>query len=367
MKIPLSAPDITETEISAVTSVLRSDRLSLGPQLEVFENAIARYTNAKHAVGVSSGTAGLHLAVRAMGLKEGDEVILPSFTFIAAANALLYERVTPVFVDIDPATLNLDPAKVEAAITPRTCAILGVHTFGVPADLGALNTIAKRNNLRLIEDACEALGAEYAGKKVGPIGNAGVFAFYPNKQITTAEGGVFVTQDDSLAARVRSLRNHGRRDSADWLQHAELGFNYRLSEVHAALGVAQMQRINSILARREQIARAYAERLSRSGSLILPPLDLPNRRISWFVYVIRLAERYSQADRDRIVEQLAAKGISCGRYFAPLHLQPHYRATSHGPLPITESVGAHTLALPFFNRITDSQLDEVCESLLSLV
>jgi perosamine synthetase len=242
-----------------------------------------------------------------------------------------------------------------------------VHTFGVPAALDELKSIAQRHNLFLIEDACEAIGAEYNGKKVGPLADAGVFAFYPNKQITTAEGGVLVTQNDSLAARVRSLRNHGRSESADWLQHAELGYNYRLSELHSALGVAQMQRIDSILARREKIARVYAERLSDTHGLILPPLDLPHHRISWFVYVVRLAERYTQAHRDHIIEQMAARGVAAGRYFAPIHLQPHYRGSNRAPLPITESIGARTIALPFFNQITGSQLDEVAETLRPLL
>jgi perosamine synthetase len=366
MRIPLSAPDITDAEIAAVASVLRSGRLSLGPQLTAFESAIVRYTAADHAVAVSSGTAGLHLAVRALGLKEDDEVILPSFTFVAAANTLCYERITPAFVDIHASTLNLDPQRVEEAITPRTRAILAVHTFGVPSDLDALKSIASRRGLLLLEDACEALGAESSGRKVGAIGDAGVFAFYPNKQITTAEGGVVVTGNSELAARIRSLRNHGR-DSTDWLQHAEVGYNYRLSELHAALGLAQMQRIEEILLGRAEIAQKYAQRLARSEVLVLPPLALQNSRISWFVYVVRLKERYSQADRDRIIEKMAANGIACGRYFTPIHLQPAYRGVPHAPLPITESVGARAIALPFFNRITDSQLDEVCETLLSLL
>jgi len=367
MRIPLSAPDITDAEIAAVTQVLRSGRLSLGPQLDAFESAIAQYTGAQHAVGVSSGTAGLHLAIRALGLKEGDEVILPSFTFIAAANVLLYERITPVFADVEAATLNLDPSLVGSAITPRTRALLVVHTFGTPAPLDELRAIAHRHNLLLLEDACEALGAEYSGRKLGSLADAGVFAFYPNKQITTAEGGVFVTQNESLAARVRSLRNHGRTESADWLQHVELGYNYRLSELHAALGVAQMRRIDAILARREKIARGYTERLSGTAGVTLPPLDLPNRRISWFVYVVRLAEKYSQEDRDRIVKQMASQGIGVGRYFAPIHLQPQYRRLNHSPLPITEAVGARTIALPFFNQITEAQLDEVAETLWTLL
>ena len=367
MRIPLSAPDITDAEISAVTQVLRSGRLSLGPQLEAFENAIAAYANAKHAVGVSSGTAGLHLVLRALGLKEGDEVILPSFTFIAAANVLRYERVTPIFADIDAVTLNLDPELVERAITPHTRAILAVHNFGVPADMEALAAVARHHNLLLIEDACEALGAEWRGKKVGSIGDAGVFAFYPNKQITAGEGGVVVTQNPEIAARIRSLRNHGRTDTGDWLQHAEVGYNYRLSELHAALGLAQMQRLEEILELRAEIARKYAQRLSQSDALVLPPLELPHRKISWFVYVVRVKEKHSRADRERIIEKMGEKGIACGRYFAPIHLQPAYRDVPHGPLPVTEAVGERTIALPFFNRITDAQLDEVCESLLSFL
>ena len=367
MKIPLSAPDITDAEISAVTEVLRSGRLSLGPQLEAFEAAIARYNNANHSVATSSGTAGLHLVIRALNLKEDDEVILPSFTFIAAANVLCYERITPVFVDIDALTLNLDPEMVEKAVSPRTRAILAVHNFGVPADLHALQSIAKRHGLFLVEDACEALGAEWHDKKVGSIGEAGVFAFYPNKQITAAEGGIVVTQNPDLAARIRSLRNHGRGDTNDWLRHTEVGYNYRLSELHAALGLAQMQRLEDILRRRAEIAQKYAERLAHSEALVLPPLQLPGRRISWFVYVVRLKDNYSRSNRERIIEGMAAKGIACGRYFAPIHLQPAYRDVPHAPLPVTESIGARTIALPFFNGITDLQLDEVCESLLSLL
>jgi len=367
MKIPLSAPDITDAEIAAVTQVLRSGRLSLGPQLDAFESAIAQYTGTQHAVGVSSGTAGLHLAIRALGLKEGDEVILPSFTFIAAANVLRYERITPVFVDIDHLELNLDANLVEEAITPRTRALLAVHTFGRPAEMHRLQSIAQRQNLFLIEDACEALGAEYRGKKIGAFGDVAVFAFYPNKQITTAEGGMVVTQNSELASRVRSLRNHGRSNSGDWLQHAEVGYNYRLSELHAALGLAQMRRIDSILARRGEIALAYNKRLQSESALITPLVSHHYKTISWFVYVVRLRDEVDPAHRERIVQAMAAKGIACGRYFPPIHLQPAYVGLPHRPLPISELAGARTIALPFFNQITDSQLDEVAETLRSLL
>lgn len=361
MNIPLSAPDITEAEIEAVTAVLRTSRLSLGPQLEAFEQAMAQYIGVPHAVGVSSGTAGLHLAMRALSIGEGDEVIVPSFTFIAAANAIRYERATPVFVDIEPTTLNLDPAKVEAAITPRTRAILAVHTFGVPAAMRAILSIAERHRLLVIEDACEAIGAELDGFRVGGFGDAAVFAFYPNKQITTGEGGMVVTRNEALAQRMRALRNQGRYESDDWFQHSELGYNYRLSEIHCALGVAQLRRIESILAARAAVARGYHERL-QGEPLVLPPLELPHSRVSWFVYVVRLRPDFGQQHRDAVLQSLAAQGIGCARYFAPIHMQPCYAAWNDAPLPVTEAEAARSLALPFFNALTAEQLDRVCEA-----
>lgn len=369
MKIPLSVPDIADAEIESVSAVLRSGRLSLGPRLEEFEQSIAHYCRVPYAAGVSSGTAGLHLSIRALGIGDGDEVILPSFTFVAAANALRYERAIPVFVDIDPVTLNLDPAAVEAAITPKTRAILAVHTFGVPADMARLMEIAHRHGLLLIEDACEAVGAEFQRKKVGTFGNAGVFAFYPNKQITTAEGGAVVTSDPALAAKIKALRNHGRAADAGWLQHAELGYNYRLSELHCALGIEQLKRVDAILQRREQIARAYQRQLAQLPMLELPPRDLADRKISWFVYVVRVKEARGSirrhSARDDLVHKLAQRGIETARYFAPIHLQPAYQGlfTPRQKLDITESAGARTLALPFFNRITGDQLDAVCSAL----
>src|SRR6185437_7596914 len=323
MNIPLSAPDITEAEIEAVTAVLRTARLSLGPRLEAFERAMAEYIGVPHAVGVSSGTAGLHLAMRALNIGEGDEVIVPSFTFIAAANAIRYERAIPVFVDIEPTTLNLDPARVEAAITPRTRAILAVHMFGVPADMRAILSIAERHRLLVIEDACEAIGAELDGLRVGSFGDAAVFAFYPNKQITTGEGGMVVTRNGALAKRMRALRNQGRYESDDWLQHSELGYNYRLSEMNCALGVVQLRRIESILARRERVARGYQQRL-QGLPLVLPPLQVLHGRVSWFVYVVRLGPEFEPARRDAMVRSLTAQGIGCARYFAPIHRQPAY-------------------------------------------
>lgn len=365
MKIPLSSPDIDQAEIDAVVGVLRSSRLSLGKKLEEFESEFASYIGALHAAAVSSGTAALHLAIRALGIGEGDEVILPSFAFIAIANALRYERVSPVFVDIDPRTLNLDPSRIEEAITPRTRAIMVVHTFGVPAAMDEIMQIAQRRGLLVIEDACEALGAELSGEKVGTFGDAGVFGFYPNKQITTAEGGMVVTRHPEIAARIRALRNHGRPATGDRFVHAELGYNYRLSELHCALGVAQLKRVAEILSLRQRVALGYRQRLGKLSSLQLPLLEIPGGRISWFVYVIRLAKGVGAAQRNAVIAKLAQRGIEAGRYFAPIHLQPACRdlPAPRSPLPITESVAGRTLALPFFNRITNSQLDAVCEAL----
>ena len=372
--IPLSAPDITDAEINAVVSVLRTPRLSLGPQMEQFEAAMAAYIGVPQAVAVSSGTAGLHLALLALGIGPGDEVIVPSFTFIAVANAVRYVGALPVFADIDSETLNLSPTRVEAAITPHTRALIAVHTFGRPADIAALLEIANRHNLRVIEDACEAIGAEDGGRRVGSFGDAGVFAFYPNKQITTGEGGMVVTRHAEIARSMRALRNHGRYESgprisvqpADTgLDHAELGYNYRLSEMQCAMGLAQLGRIDEILARREAIGRRYCDLLRDDPFFMVPATDIPGQRLSWFVFVVRLGPSFTQADRDRISHTLAAGGIATGRYFAPIPLQPAYSAWRNSHLPVTEFVAPRTLALPFFNRITSQQIECVCAALQS--
>lgn len=369
MRIPLAAPDISESDIEAVARVLRTSRLSMGTMLEEFEHALATYVGASHVIAVSSGTSALHLCIRALGISEGDEVIIPSFAFIAVANAVRYERAIPVFVDVDPLTLNLDPGRVEAAITPRTRAIIVVHTFGCPAELADILEIARRHRLLVIEDACEAIGAEYDGRKVGSQGDVGVFAFYPNKQITTGEGGAIVTQNLEVAALIRRLRNQGRSNSDDWFDHAELGYNYRISEINCALGVEQLKRIESILERRGAIAREYRHRLENNSALRLPPITLPRRKISWFVYVVRLADQFTPSRRDWIMKEMLARGIGCGRYFAPVHQQPIYKDVSFQrmALPVTEWNAARTLALPFFNRIEESQLEEVCHTLVELI
>jgi perosamine synthetase len=362
--IPLSAPDITEPEIEAVVATLRSPHLSLGPRLAEFEATFTTLITVPHAIAVSSGTAGLHLALLALNLGEDAEVIVPSFTFIAAANAIRYVGATPIFVDIDPHTLNLSPNAVEAAITPRTRAILAVHTFGIPADMPALITIAQRHNLFLIEDACEAIGATLNSQAIGSFADAAVFAFYPNKQITTGEGGMIVTRNPDLASRMRSLRNQGRSPSGDWFQHTELGYNYRLSDIACTLGITQMQRLPEILDRRETIALLYHHHLADEPALTLPLIEIPNTRISWFVYVVRLTEAFTPADRDQIIHDLEQANIGCGRYFAPIHQQPAYADfPPTNPLPITKFIASRTIALPFFNRINESQIATVCTTL----
>jgi len=367
IRIPLSAPDIDERDITAVCDVLRTSQLSLGPKLATFEKSIAEYVGVSSAVAVNSGTSALHLCLKALGIAEGDEVIVPSFTFIAVANTVRYERAIPVFVDIDRSTLNLDPNLVESAITNRTKAIIVVHTFGVPAEMNEILSIAKGHGLAVIEDACEAIGAEYCGRKVGGLADAGVFAFYPNKQMTTGEGGALVTNDLSILKKAKTLRNQGVGRSGDWLAHTEVGFNYRISDINCALGISQIARLDQILARREAIARRYDAALKSLSDLHRPALVLPDRKISWFVYAVRLAEQFSSTERDWIVDQMRALGIGLGRYFGPIHLQPAYAGDQVDALPETEYVACRTLALPFFNRLRDEDVDEVCERLRCLV
>jgi len=362
-RIPLSAPDITEAEISAVSRVLRTPDLSQGPELAAFESEFAAYHHLDHALAVSSGTAGLHLALLALGLGEGDEIILPSFSFVALINTVLQVRATPVLVEIDPVTLNLDPVAVEQAISPRTRAVLVVHTFGVPAQMDALKDLAARHRLVVIEDASEAIGARFLGHLVGSFGDLAVFGFYPNKQITTGEGGAVLTRDPALAARLHRLRNQGRDPNADWLDHVEPGYNYRLSELACSLGRVQLKRIDEILLLRRQAAERYDALFAGLPGLERPPLSLSGREVSWFVYVVRLP---AAVDRTRVQAALAECGIATGRYFAPIHLQPAWRS-SFGhvtlQLPLTESIARRTLALPFFNRITADQQQEVADAL----
>lgn len=365
MKIPLSRPELTDADIKAVLSVLKTPHLSLGPKIDEFEEHVSRYVGTKYAVAVNSGTSGLHLSVLAAGIKEGDEVITTPFSFIASANCVLYLGAKPVFVDIDPHTLNLDAKKIEEKITEKTKAILPVHVFGVPCDMEEINRLAHKYGLRVIEDACEAIGARYKGRKVGTFGLAGVFAFYPNKQLTTGEGGIVVTDSKPMAELMRSLRNQGRKNNGRWLAHERLGYNYRLSDIHAALGISQMKRIDQILEKRQRVASWYAEHLSQVEEIELPPWP-KEAEVSWFVFVIRLNPRYKKSRRDGIMKLLQEKGIECGNYFPPIHLQPFYRKEfgyRKGAFPVTESVSARTIALPFYNYLKEEEVRYVCNAL----
>ena len=364
MQVPLSRPDITDLEISAVEGVLRSPFLSMGVRVEEFESAIADYVGSRYGIAVNSGTSGLHLLVRAFDIGEGDQVITTPFSFVASSNCILYERAQPVFVDIEPQTLNLDSNAVEAAITPRTKAILVVDAFGHPARLDEVKSIAERHGLKVIEDSCESLGSQYKGLMAGNPAycDGAVFAFYPNKQITTGEGGMIVTADEETARLCRSMRNQGRGEANVWLSHERLGYNYRLDEMSAALGVAQMQRIDEILAKRARVAAEYEKHLSRLQGVRLPR-PAPEVDISWFVYVIRLDEHIS---RDGVMQYLLDNGVGCRPYFTPIHLQPFYREQfgyREGDFPETERAGRTCLAIPFYNNLTEVEMDYVVENL----
>jgi perosamine synthetase len=362
--IPLSQPDIGQLEIDAVVDVLQTNTLSIGPKIEQFEAACAKVAGRTHGVGVSSGTAGLHCAAVAAGIKAGDEVLTTPFSFVASTNCVLFVGAKPVFVDIDPQTLNLDVDKLEAAITPRTRAIVAVETFGHPGGMAEVEQIAQRHELTLIEDCCEGFGGVGGQRRIGSFGRAGVFAFYPNKQITTGEGGMVVTDDDRLAAMCRSLRNQGREGMA-WLAHERLGYNYRLSEINAALGVAQITRLDEILENRRRVAHEYINRLMTNRYLILPTLQ-DDTQMSWFVFVVRLNDLFEPGDRDEVMRGLRAEGIGCNNYFPPIHLQPYIRdqfGFKEGDFPVCEYVSARTLALPFFSRMTSYQIGRVCETL----
>jgi len=362
-QIPLSRPHVDEREEELVLEVLRSGRLSLGPMIGRFEEAFAERVGARHVASVSSGTAGLHLCVRLAGLAPGDEAITSPFSFVASANCILYEGATPVFADVDPRTLNLDPAAVEAAVTERTRAVVAVDIFGYPCELDPLRTICERYGLRLIEDACEALGAGYKGKAIGSHGHPAVFAFYPNKQMTTGEGGVVATGSKEEWRLLKSLSNQGRADAGGWLEHARFGYNYRLSDVSAALGVAQLEKLDRLLALRAEVAARYT-RLLVSVDGVEPPLaDDADHRRSWFVYAVTLAP---EIDRERVIDALASEGIATSRYLPSIHLQPYMRERfgfREGMLPVSEDVSRRTLALPFFPQLEAEDQGRVVDAL----
>ncbi len=359
MNIPLSKPDITQKEIDSVTEVLKSGILSIGPKVSEFEKKIEEYIGVGNAIAVNSGTSGLHLLVKAHRIKAGDEVITTPFSFVASANCILFEGAKPVFADICPDTFNINTALIEDKITENTKAILVVDVFGNPVDIQGLRKIAEKYRLLLLEDSCEALGSEYNGIKCGSGSDGAVFAFYPNKQITTGEGGMIVTDNDEIAGLCRSYRSQGRAVTGLWLEHERLGYNYRLSELNAALGSAQMDRLDEIIEKRSRAAQIYNERLSAEREITVQHIPPEVTGISRFVYVIRLD---SSIDRNKVMRHLINNGVACKPYFTPLHLQPYFKKMfgyREGDFPVTEKVAASTVALPFFNDITDEQIDYV--------
>ena len=362
--IPLAQPVLGAEEEERVVGVLRSGRLSLGPMVAAFERAFADRLGAPHGVAVSSGTAGLHLALRAVGVTDGDEVVTSPFSFVASANVALYERARPVFADIDPVTLNLDAAAAAAAVTERTAALLPVHLFGYPADIAAL----ERLGLPIVEDACEALGARYAdGGPVGGRGHQAVFGFYANKQLTTGEGGMVTTDRADFKERLDSERNQGRAPNMDWLDHDRLGFNYRLSDVACALGLAQLQRLDELLAARAHVAALYGAALAGLDGLTLPCPDRAGARRGWFVYVVQLPRG---TDRDETVRALGERGIPSKPYFPAIHLMSFYRQSfGHRPgeFPVCEDVAARSIALPFFPAMTEGQVARVAANLRAVL
>lgn len=378
-EIPLSRPDISDEERRLVDMVLRSTRLAGGPMVEEFESLVAARTGRRHAVAVSSGTAGLHLALLSLGIGPGDEVVTTPFSFIASSNCILFVGATPVFVDIDPVSLNIDTKQIEAAITSRTKAILAVEVFGNPCLMDECRAIATKHELPLIEDSCEGLGGAWKGRPIGSFGRVAVFGFYPNKQITTGEGGMIVTDDDHIAEQCRSMRNQGRaipkpgQPSSSTLgmafTHDRLGYNYRLPEVNCAIGVGQMRRLDSILQKRAVVANEYMRQLLDTSDILLPTVDR-DTNMSWFVFVVRLADQYSGEERDRIIQGMHRHDIGAAPYFPCIHLQPFYRKRfgfQRGDFPIAESICQRTIALPFHNNLTMREIDLVSQTLKLMI
>ena len=387
-KVSMSSPDITTAEQDAVAAVLRTPILSMGEEILAFEDAFSEFTGCKHAIAVNSGTAGLHMCVKAAGIEEGDLVITTPFSFVASANVILFENAVPIFVDVDPLTGNIDVNLVRQAVQDLTKggkvgkqwlprqgagkhrhlkAILPVDVFGQPADMDPVREIAGQFSLNIIEDSCEALGAEYKGKKAGTLGDYGVFAFYPNKQITTGEGAIIVTNDDQAAAIMRAIRNQGRSPGDTWLQHTHLGYNYRLDEMSAALGRVQMSRLDELLNKRELVANWYSERLKKVLGVEIPQVVPETTRMSWFVYVIRFAP---EIDRDRVARELKERGIPARPYFIPIHLQPYMVERfgfKTGDFPVTEDLGQRGLALPFSSVMTQAEVEMVCREIAAAI
>jgi perosamine synthetase len=374
-QIPLARPELGPREEELLLEVVRSGSLSLGPKIDQFEHDFGEWLGGSgYAVAVSSGTAALHLGVRAMGWGEGDEVITSPLSFVATSNSILYERATPVFCDIDPVTFNIDPEAAAAAVTDASAGILPVHIFGYPADLPALSRVASDSALGILEDAAQALGAvDRNGKKIGASGNPAVFAFYANKQMTTGEGGVLITPDKGVAERAVSERNQGRAPNPNEVEHDRMGFNYRLSDLQAAIGIAQVERLDELLNARDNVAALYRERLTQLGAapagqdenhdIVLPCENNGDERRGWFVFVVQLPK---QTDRDAVISSLKDQGIASKAYLPSIHLLPPYRERFGfvgGEFPIAERVSERSMALPFFTSMTEGQVDRVCTAL----
>jgi len=362
----LGPPYLTDDELKMATKVLKSGQLSLGQETEKFEKEVALYVGSKYAVATSSGTTGLHLSVIASGIKEGDEVITSPFSFVASTNCFLYQKAKPVFVDIDPETFNIDVNKIEAKITDKTKAILGVDIFGYPAEWEKITKLAEKYNLKVIEDAAEALGAEYQGKKLGSLGHLCVFAFYPNKQMTTGEGGMVVTNNKKYYQLIKGLANQGRGPEMQWLKHEYLGFNYRLTEIQAAIGRQQLKKLPEFLKNRDQVAEWHKTELESVDGISLMKQNDKDHKRSWFVYVVKLDKRFN---RDQVIEKLIARGVPSKAYLPSIHLQPYMKKYGFKPgdLPVCESVSNSTLALPFYTKMKQSTVSKVCQILKEIL
>lgn len=363
--IKLASPDITAKEINAVVKVLKSGTLCLGPELEAFEADFARYVGRKYALAVSSGTAGLHMAVNALGLKAGDEVITSPYSFIASVNCILYQRAKPVLADIDPVTLNLDPARAAKKVTGKTKALLAVDVFGLPADYKKLNALCRKHNLALIEDSCEALGAVYHGRMAGSFGEIAVFGFYPNKQITTGEGGMVLCDDPGIYRQMAALRNQGRSSMGGWLAHHILGYNYRMSDISAALGRVQLSRLPAMLERRRRVAQNYKNLFAKHLPQFTVLQDVPGLKRSWFVFAVLVPGSMKGKKRDRLIKGLQGSGIQCAHYFPALHLQPALRSLGYkkGDFPVAEDSAGRSLALPFHHKLTAADQIRIVETI----
>jgi perosamine synthetase len=368
--IKLASPNITDREIKAVARVMRSGTLSLGPEIPRFEQALARYVGRKHGIAVSSGTAALHLIARSLGLGPGDEVVTTPYSFAASLNCILYTGARPVLADVDPVTFNIESAKVKKALTAKTRAVLAVDVFGLPADYPALERLCAAHSLHLIEDSCEALGASIVRRRAGSFGVAATFGFYPNKQITTGEGGMVVCDDDRIAAMIRSLRNQGRAFMGGWLAHQVMGYNYRMSDMAAALGRVQLSRLDAILKKRQQLAASYAKLFTRELPDFTPLPEPRGYRRSWFVFVVLVPAQLAGEPRDRLITELNRRGIQCAHYFPALHLQPYVQnelGHRRGDFPVAESIADRSLAIPFHHKLTLCDQQAVVRAIKGLV